>query len=185
MKTIVRDNEVARYKLYFRLSIGWAFTSTVFATLLLFCCVYLYFAQRIILEPMNGNTEVINDLQFTPTYFKDVVSDIMQLRLTWNPDTITAHYRRLLSLVKPSEILLIRQQLNQEIAEVKKQNITSVFYMTKIEIHMATDQARITGQLVRTVDGVLLKPKTKIYMLKLKYNLGHFSIISIEDKTNA
>ena len=185
MKTLFRDNAIAKNHLLFKLTLLWAMSSTLIAIALAFFCFYALIHKQTHWLPVCLNHELsIGDSAYSPEYLKEMTQKIADLRLTYNPETIDSHYISLSHLIESRHVEAFIRVLDAERETVKKKNISSVFYVEQIRSDVAKSTAFITGSLVRTSHGLQLKPQHKTYQLQFSFHNGMLWLQSIKEINN-
>ena len=186
METQVRDDAIAKNKKTLRVITIACLAEAVAIVVLAGICIYAMSAKKTVYQPTMGASYTLSGKAFSPVYLKDMASDIMQLRLTWNPSTVIQQYGKILSMVKPSSVTYVRKSLNSEIATIKNRKMSSVFYQTLARIDVKRQAAIVSGSLERIDDGVILPAVTKHYLIQFHYVGGTLQIVSIkEEKAHA
>jgi len=182
MRTDRRDDAIAKNKQTVRLlkivCLAQSAAIVALAALVLYFCT----SKEIVYQPTMGSSYTMSERHFSPAYLRNMATDIMQLRLTWNAQTVTGHYAKILTMVKPNVTTAVRKMLNSEIAAIKKRNISSVFYQTKALVDVKNQVAKVSGNLVRTDDGVVLPSVRRTYLIQFHYTHGTLQIVSIADQ---
>lgn len=184
MKTHVRDDAISKNKKTLRVVTLACLAQSLTIVILACLTIYAFMSKETVYVPTSGGASYsLSELSVSPDYLRKMSSDVMQLRLTWNKDTIADKYSQLLSLLRPSEMPYMRRMLNKEIAAVKGREISSVFYQDRngISVDVKNRIAVVTGSLQRIDNSVLLPLVQKNYKIKFKYVRGTLEIISIEE----
>jgi conjugal transfer pilus assembly protein TraE len=187
MKTQVRDDAILKNERLVRILTVAVLSEAVAILGLIALCLYSLSVKQTIYQPtLMGQPYTLSAKAVSPNYLKGMATDVMQLRLTFNADTVVARYARLLALVAPDSLSTVRKTLNTEIGVVKSRKLQSVFYQEKVAVDMKTMAVNVTGNLQRIDDGVVLGLVKKTYLLKFNYVHGTLQIVSItEEKTHA
>lgn len=184
MKTSVRDDAIAQTKQLLAVMKIACLALSLAVMVLSGLCFYAFFSKEVVYQPAMSGAYTLSERHFSPSYLKAMASDFMQLRLTWNPQTITPRYQQLMSMVSPSQASQVRQALNQEIKAVQQRKMTSVFYEDRVQVDVSHDEAKVSGSLQRLDDGVLLPSIPKTYVLQFHYVAGTLELVSITDQHN-
>lgn len=180
MKTIHRNNIVARQKRTMRAILAWAISSSISLIIVTILCGYAFLSRPIKLIPMCGSEVVISDTSYSPEYLLESAKKIAHLRLTFNPETVSSQYAKLLNFTDLKHQASIKNYLNKEIKTVQHKAISSVFYINKVKVDITKNKAVLTGELDRSSHGIALKPEQKQYEIQFSFN-GTLQLKSIKE----
>lgn len=183
MKTQHRDDAIERNKQTVRVLTMACLAQSVAILALGGLSLYAFTAHEIVYQPtLGGVSYTLSQRRFSPAYLQAQASNIMQLRLTWNPTTIEPQYQQLMSMAAPQALQTIRPLLNAEIKTVKKRAMRSVFYQTRVIVDPKQQLAQVFGTLERIDDGVVLPAVKKAYWVSFDYRSGSLQIVSIKEE---
>lgn len=183
MKTQYRDDAIERNKQTVRILTIVCIAQSVVILALAGLSLYSFTAREIVYQPtLGGASYTLSQRRFSPAYLQAQASNIMQLRLTWNPTTVEQQYEQLLSMTAPQALQTIRPLLNAEINTVKKRAMHSVFYQTKVIVDPKQAVAQVFGSLERIDDGVVLPAVKKAYWVMFDYRSGSLDLVSIKEE---
>lgn len=182
MKTQVRDDAIAKNRKLVKTLTLACVAQSLSIIVLVFLVINALHSKTIVYQPVISGQYSLSERTFSPGYLRDMASDIAQLRLTWQPDTIQARYQRLLALVAPDRVASVRAGLNQEIQAVEKRRMSSVFYEHHVLVDVKHQAALVAGELQRLDDGVLLPLVHKTYQIQFHYVGGTLQVLSITEK---
>ena len=126
-------------------------------------CINLSHRQMAVLVPMNMNAPLfVSNNSVSSQYLTESALSFMNLRLNFDPDTIDNNHALILRSVAPSDYSDIKKSLDIEADFVKKQSISSSFYINGISVNKEMLSVLIDGTLARSVgDKKLSLVKTK------------------------
>lgn len=187
MKVSVRDDAISKNRYTLRVMTLACIGQSITIVLLSGLCLFSFFYQKTVYIPtVSGQSYTMSSANISPIYIQDVANDVMQLRLTWNSDTITQQYQKLISFLKPKDVPYFRALLNKEINNVKNRHMQSVFYIRSTKVDVKDHMALVSGVLQRVDAGVMIKPVHKSYQIKFSNYYGRLYLTSIEEvKANA
>lgn len=160
----------------------WAISTSVVAVILAGLCFYMLLHKETHWLPMCSSGQYqISQQTMSPNYIRDIVERVVDLRLTYNKDTVESRFNALLMLVEPSHIESLKGLLNDEQKIIVAKNIASVFYVDTIALDIAHQTAKIHGVLIQTSHGIALPDAIKTYELTYSYKSGLISILSMKE----
>lgn len=173
METSRRDDLVAKYQYRLRYALAWALSSSVLAALLIFLAGFAFLTKKTIYLPEASSPYTISNTAYSASYYRAFALKALQVRFNFTPDTMDEQFSRLLNLTAPSEREALEKDLLHEKSLINTRNITSVFYpvINKTLVDQKNEKVRVMGTLVRTEQGVLLKPLHKTYQISFKTHL--------------
>lgn len=173
MNRLFRDNVLMKNKVLLHLTLIWAFTATLSIFILGGICFYVVKNKETHWLPICAEDGYfLSNFSYSPSYIKDMTKKVIQLRLTYNPDTVEARFNSLVHLIPASHQEAFKKILDAEVSVAKEKNISSVFYEKDIEIDSGENQAKVKGTLNRTSHGLEVKPQQKIYLVQFAYKQG-------------
>lgn len=182
METSYRDNAIAKNQRLLQLTLLWAMSVTVATIILTFVCFYAFTHREIHWLPFcTGSEFSVGEHSYSPSYLKEMGEKVLDLRLTYSPDTIDARYEKLLHLIPAKNQERFKKLLDSERKTVHEKNISSVFYADGLKVDIGTNQASLHGLLYRTSHGIGLTPEPKTYELQFSYQHGLLSLQSIKE----
>ncbi len=177
-----RDNTLAQNRLILRLTFIWALSSSFIAIILVFLCVYINSSRETHWLPMCLSGQYhISQQHASPNYIKDVIEHAVDLRLTYNKDTVESRFDAFLMLVAPNHIESLKALLKEEQKTIAAKDIASVFYVEGIALDMNKHKAMVHGRLSETSHSVALPSLHKSYDLSYQYSAGLISILSMKE----
>lgn len=180
MEIKFRDDAISKNRLALRITFIWALISSCSLLLVSVMSFHAFKHQKVHWLPVCSGAEFsISETDYSPAYLKEMAKKIIDLRLTYNPETIESHYKTLVNLTPGKYQESLNTRLQKEIEAVVQKNITSVFYTDKISVDTKHHQALISGFLHRTSHGLSLKPRHKQYQLTFVFRSGELSPLSI------
>ncbi|KTD47440.1 putative conjugative transfer protein TraE [Legionella quinlivanii] len=182
MNRIFRDNVVLKNRVLLNLTLAWAFSATFAVIILGGLCFYVVKHKETHWLPIcTEEGYFLGNASYSPSYIKDMTKKVIQLRLTYNPETVESRFATLVHLIPASHQEAFKKILDSEIGVVKEKNISSVFYEKDIEIDPSNVQAKIKGTLNRTSHGLEVKPQAKVYLVQFSYKQGMMWPMSIQE----
>lgn len=181
----LRDDVITKNKLLLRLTFTWALMSSVSLLLVSMLSFNALKNKKTHWLPICTSSELsIGEADYSPSYLREMVKKVINLRLSYNPQTIESRYQTLLQLTPGERQADLRQLLNEEIGVVKEKNISSSFYDDNIQVDPKTHSAMVTGYLQRSSRGLAIKPIYKRYTLTFQFHHGELSPLSIREMEN-
>lgn len=183
MKTQTRDNAIKRAEQTIRVLIVVVLALSIALVVLAGVATYGLLSKFTLYVPtMTSESYSQSRINLSPVYLSNIAQDVMQLRLTVNPQTVVNRYQRILSMVEPKLRHGIAKAFNAEIASIQAHKMQSVFYAREnTQVDMSDLTVKVTGRLVRIDAGVLLKEAIKTYQIQFINHLGTLTIASIEE----
>lgn len=183
MNRLFRDNVLAKNKVLLKLTLAWAFSSTIAVFILGGICFYVVKNKETHWLPVcTEDGYFLSNSSFSPSYIKDMTKKVIQLRLTYSPDTVEERFSSLVNFIPASHQEAFKKILDSEISVVKEKNISSVFYEKDMEIDSTNIQAKVYGTLNRTSRGLEVKPQRKVYLVQWAYKQGMMWPMSIQEE---
>ncbi|HHI9989713.1 TPA: TraE/TraK family type IV conjugative transfer system protein [Legionella pneumophila] len=186
MDTKFRDNAIAKNRLLLKMTLVWAISCTCAVLVLAFLCFYTLTHRQVHWLPLcTGSEFSIGEHDYSASYLHEMTQKAIDLRLTYNPETIDARYATLSHMVGANLQDSFKKILDSERTTVHEKNISSVFYAQKIAVNTAEEQGRVEGLLYRTSHGLQLKPQRKVYLVHFSFHHGLLSLKSILEVADA
>ncbi len=168
-----RDNVLLKNKVLLNVALAWACSATLAVLILGALSFYVVNNKETHWLPICTEEGLfLSNSSYSPSYIKEMTKKVIQLRLTYNPETVAQRFDSLVHLIPASHQEAFKQLLNTEIEVAKDKNISSVFYEEAIEIDVANLQAKVKGVLNRTSHGLQVKPQLKVYLVTFAYQKG-------------
>ena len=185
MDITYRDNILLRNRLLLKMALGWAIAMSLVALVLAGFTIYALKHRTIHWLPLCSNTEFsLNDSDFSPTYLQEIAKKVIDLRLTYHPETVEYQFNTLLHLVPANHQDAFKKILDKEKETVRNKNISSVFYLENLAVDVSHREAKIKGTLHRTSHGLSVKAQKKSYLLVFSFSNGKLWAHAIQEITN-
>lgn len=179
----LRDDAIAKNRVLLRVSLIWAILSSVGLIISSSLCFYAFNHKQSYWLPICTTSELsIGGSSYSASYMREMTLKVANLRLTYSPHTINERYETLVHLADASKQEELKQILDNDMAFVKKKNISSVFYSDGIRVDTKHHLAKITGMLQRTIHDLSVKSQRKTYLIQYAFNNGLLSVISVKEK---
>ncbi|RUQ96648.1 TraE/TraK family type IV conjugative transfer system protein [Legionella septentrionalis] len=186
MDTDYRDNAIVRSQLLLKMTLVWALSSSLAVVVLSFLCLYAFKHKQVHWLPVCGVSEFnLSESNYSPSYLKEMAIKVINLRLTYNPETVDSRFMSLIHLIPASRQEAFKKILDAEREAVQEKNISSVFYEEEIAADTALQQVKINGFLYRTSHGLQVKPQYKTYLLTFSFKDGVLWPESVKEIENA
>lgn len=180
-----RDDAIAKNRMVLRITFIWAMVSSLSLLVISVMSFQAFKHQKTRWLPVCSSTDFsISEVDYSPGYLKEMAKKVIDLRLTYNPETIESHYKTLVNLTSGQHQEKINKILSDEIDAVKRRNISSVFYTDKISVDTKHHLALISGYLHRTSHGLALKAQYKQYKIVFSFRNGELSPVSVTEVQN-
>lgn len=128
MNSVFRDNVLSKNKVLLHLTLAWAVTATLAVLILGGLCVYVVNNKETHWLPIcTEDGYFLSNSSFSPSYIKDMTKKVIQLRLTYNPDTVAARFASLAHLIPASHQEAFKTILDSESAVVKEKTLVPYF----------------------------------------------------------
>lgn len=119
---------------------------------LLFLCISISHRQMAVLVPMNLNAPLmVSNNSVSSQYLTETALSFIDLRLNFDPDTIDGNHALILRSIAPSDYSAIKKSLDEETTLVKKQSLSSSFYINGISVNKKMLAVLVHGTLARSV----------------------------------
>lgn len=188
MKTSIRDNAILKSRLLLNIAFVWALSSSLGVVILGALCFYAFKHQQIHWLPVCSDSGFsLSNSSYSPSYLKGMAKKVIDLRLTYNPETVATRFESLIHLIPAEKQEVFKKMLDLEAKTVKEKNISSVFYEEAIAVDVNKGQAKIKGFLNRTSHGLQIRPAYKAYLLTFSFKNGVMwpnSVKEIRDENN-
>ena len=169
---------------------------TTLSILLLSAALSITITRLLILE--DGKEKVTHILPGAPreevilgkydasdSYFKHLVSILLNLRLNNTPHTIEEHHRELMHYLSPSGQKAILEELSREESEYKKYNLYTQFSPTGFEVNRDDGFVRVTGIMDRFYGHQGQETSSKSYLIFYRYENGMITIEKFAEEEEA
>lgn len=128
MNRVFRDNVLSKNKVLLHLTLAWAVTSTIAVFILGGLCVHVVNNKETHWLPIcTEDGYFLSNSSFSPSYIKDMTKKVLQLRLTYNPDTVAARFASLVHLIPASHQEAFKTILDSESLVVKEKILVPCF----------------------------------------------------------
>lgn len=185
MDTRFRDNTIAKNRLILRLALIWAASSSLIALVLTTLCFYVVLHKETHWLPMCSSGQYqISQKYMSPNYIRDIAERVVDLRLTYNKDTVESRFDALLMLVEVGHMESLKNLLKDEQKTIVDKDIASVFYVQGIALDIPHQKAKVHGKLAQASHGIALPDAIKTYELTYTYKSGLISILSMKEVTD-
>jgi conjugal transfer pilus assembly protein TraE len=182
MKTDFRNNQLSKQRMMVLMTLCWAVSATLGVVFLGSLCLYLAKTQQTHWLPVCTESELtLGASSYSPSYMKEMAKKIMNLRLTYNPETVEGRFASLAYLIPAKEQQAFKKLLDEEALSIKENEISSVFYEENFAPDLKLNQAKIDGELHRAKHGVWLEPKKARYLIQFSFNQGQLWPQSIKE----
>jgi len=182
MNRLFRDDILMRNKVLLQLTLAWACSATLAVIIFGGICFYVVKNKETHWLPVCAEDGYfIGNASYSPSYLYDMTQKIVQLRLTYSPDTVDARFATLAHLIPASHQEAFKKILDAERNVVKEKNISTVFYDSSIDIDPSKGQATVKGMLHRISHGLEVKPQRKEYVIQFAYKQGMMWPKSIQE----
>lgn len=173
MDTNYRDDAILRARLLLNMTLVWAISVSVAVIILAGLCWYAFKHKSVHWLPVCASAEFsVSDMDYSPSYLKGMTKKVMNLRLTYNPETVQARFLSLLHLMPANRQEGFKKILDEDAQVILEKNISSVFYEEDIAVDVKLHQAKIKGFLYRTSHGLEVKPQYKTYLVTFGFKNG-------------
>lgn len=173
MDTTFRDNAIAKNRILLKMALAWALSMSVAVMALSFLCFYAFKHKQTHWLPVcTSEAFSVGESAYSPAYIKEMSKKVMDLRMTYNPETVASRFLSLLHLIPVERQEDFKKILDSEIKTVQDKNISSVFYEESIAIDNRLHIARVKGYLQRTRAGLQIKPQYKGYQIQFAFKNG-------------
>jgi conjugal transfer pilus assembly protein TraE len=185
MDISIKKDEVQRLKQLLRITTVWGVVVSVCLILLTVLSIYILNNNKTHWLPVCVSNDIsIGRNSYTNGYLREMVNRVTELRLNYSPNTIDERFETLVHLSDVSKQQEIKQILKEESQNVKKRNITSSFYIKKIDTDNKTHVAMIYGELYRSIHDHLVRPENKKYLISFNFKSGVIALSSIKEVSN-
>lgn len=114
-------------------------------------------------------------------YLESVAQSVIFLRFNVSPESVKANHQSLLRIVDKEARPEMQDILAVEAKEIINNNVTSAFYLSKIDVYPVDGIVDIKGELKTWIGKRESLPEQKNVRLHLKYANGITTIQSFED----
>ncbi|HHR6019702.1 TPA: type IV conjugative transfer system protein TraE [Providencia alcalifaciens] len=114
-------------------------------------------------------------------YLESVAQSLIYLRYNVSPESVKANHQSLLRYVAKESRPEMQDVLSVEAKEVIGNNVTSAFYLSKMEVYPVDGIVDIQGELKTWIGKREALPEFKKVRLHVKYQNGITEVISFED----
>lgn len=114
-------------------------------------------------------------------YLESVAQSLLFLRYNISPESVKANHQSLLRYVAKEARPEMQDVLAVEAKEIINNNVTSAFYLTKLEVYPTDGIIDIQGELKTWIGKREALPEHKRLRLHIKYTNGISEVISFED----
>ena len=142
--------------------------------------------SRTFTPPVIGQEFSISDQSVDKSYLQQMGEYFVFLKLNVTPSNVERNYGQLLEYVSSDNYHKIQPKLLEEALAIKKQKISSSFFIKDIAVSVPEMQVRITGELRKYVGSRALQPEEAVYIVYASYPGGTLSLDAIrrqEDKS--
>lgn len=186
MDTSFRDNAIERCQLLLKMALAWALSMSIVVIILSGLSFYAFKHKQVHWLPVcTASAFSLGETAYSPSYLKEMSKKVMDLRMTYNPETVASRFVSLLHLIPVERQEDFKKILDEEVKTVQNKNISSVFYEEVIAVDSKLHTAKVKGYLHRTRAGLQIKPQYKLYQIQFAFKDGMLwprSIQEIQDE---
>lgn len=177
----LRDDLLSKQRLVFRITLLWATTSSITLLVLILAWSSSLKHQKIYLLPLSADSYVLSDTTYSASYLKDMAEKVIDLRFSFNPQSIKGRYETLSNLTAIPVRQAISSLLKEEQESALEKNVSSAFYIEKTQTNTKQHEAVVSGYLHRSSHHLEIKPLFKKYRLRFEFKQGHLNLLSIQE----
>lgn len=184
MKTSNRDDALNRVRFFNKILMGFSSLVTVFALGFGASTVYLATHQsRTLLPPNMDSTVTVSSHAVSDTYLSEMAEYFLALKLNVTPENVTRNYGQLLNYVASEHYASVQPLLAEEATQIKQQKISSVFFVSSVNVSNEHFAVKITGTLQKYVGSRALTPELMTYLVYMSYPSGTLALNRIAKQT--
>ena len=128
--------------------------------------------SRTVVPPTIRQEFSVSDHAVDSFYLQQMAEYFIFLKLNVSPSTVERNYGQLLEYVSSANYHRFQPKLLEEAMVIKKQKISSSFFIKGIEVSVSGLQVRIDGELKKYVGARALKPENAVYIIQMSYPGG-------------
>lgn len=141
--------------------------------LLIVLCISISHRNMVTLVPLGLNAPMtVSNNAVSSQYLNESALSFINLRLNFDPDSIDENHKIILRSISPGNFQEIKKALDEESILIKKQGISSSFYINGISINKKMLSVTVTGTLVRSVSDKVLKSVKTQFQIDFTNNNG-------------
>jgi len=145
----------------------------------------LFSSEKIVILPPDIQKEIwIRGAEVSDSYIEEWAYYLSSLLLTASPSTIDYQTDLVLRHVSPEAYAVLKRQLKQDAAHLKKNNAGSVFQPKDVVIHKKTMTAKVTGSLSSLIGKEKVLEKQHTYEMAFTMTKGKFLQLTRFEKLN-
>ncbi|MUK51107.1 type IV conjugative transfer system protein TraE [Aliivibrio fischeri] len=184
LKTSNRDDALNRVRFFNKILIGFSSLVTVFALGFGASTVYLATHQERTLLPPNMESAItVSSYAVSDTYLSEMAEYFLALKLNVTPENVVRNYGQLLNYVASEHYASVQPLLAEEATQIKQQKISSVFFISSVNVSNEHFAVRITGTLQKYVGSRALAPEPMTYFVYMSYPSGTLALNRIAKQT--
>ncbi|MGR6831147.1 type IV conjugative transfer system protein TraE [Aliivibrio wodanis] len=180
MKTSNRDDALNRVRFVNKALMGFSALVTVVNLALATSTVYLAINQsRTLLPPNFDSTMTVSSRAVSDSYLSEMAEYFLSLKLNVTPENVARNYGHLLNYVANEHYASLQPLLSEEASQIVSQKISSVFFVSAVDVSSDNWAVRITGTLQKYVGSRALAPEPTTYLIYMSYPNGTLALNSI------
>lgn len=158
----------------------------ILCLILSFVIIFLSGRERIILVPPSMNKDSwVSAHSASPDYLYNMTLSLSELALNVTSDNVDFQQEQLLRYVDPTYYVVLKPQLVAEADRIKKEHISTAFYLVDIKVNSKHTEAIVIGDLKSYVGDVALPTKRVSYRMAYRFNSFSPLITLFEEVKNA
>lgn len=136
--------------------------------------------SRTITPPAISQAFTISDTGVDAPYLQQMAEYFAFLRLNVTPGSVNHQYNQLETYINEKNWHQVQPQLLEEKTTIKRQNISSHFTITDVQVALDDKMVKLTGNLNKYVGKRALQPETVDYIVSMDYSNGELSLLDIQ-----
>lgn len=141
--------------------------------------------KTVVLIPADMKEQVTISKGFPDdNYTRMVISDVIQLALTYSPATARRQFNRLLEYYAPEEFPEASEFWYNLAGRIEESRVSSVFMVNDIHLDPPNKTITVKGDRKQYVDNTVMQESRKTYLITFEFRHGRFMIKTLLDKGN-
>lgn len=183
MKTSNRDDALIRAHFVNKVLLVTASLMAVLALSLGASTVHLAVNQsRTLIPPSFAAPMTVSSRAVSDSYLSEMAEYFLNLKLNVTPDNVARNYGHLIKYVSNEHYASVQFLLAEEAKQIQSQKISSVFFISSVNVSSEQWAVKITGTLQKYVGSRALPPEKTTYVIFMSYPNGTLALNSIEQQ---
>jgi len=148
-------------------------------------CVIIYctlgYEKTILVPPTISREFWVSENNVSPAYISSMSIFLADIRFNLTPSNAAFQRELFLRYVEPSSYEKLKADLVEEEEHLKKEHISTTFYVTDVRVDAKNNMARISGDIQYSIGESLQPSQHVVYQISYRFSSGRLMMKSLEE----